>query len=236
MKRVLALVPARGGSKRVPGKNIKPLDGLPLLAHTLRPALASKVFWRVIVSTDDAATAEVARTHGGEVPWLRSAASSTDASGSVDVALEVLDRLARDGSEPPDAVALLQPTSPFRAVETIRRAGEMFERSGGESVVTVSPAGDHPWWCRTVTAKGVLRPFLPDAPSGVRSQDLPPVHVLNGLLYLASVDTLRTRKSFESPNTRALIVESPEEALDIDTSFDWSIAEALCLLRRGGSR
>jgi CMP-N,N'-diacetyllegionaminic acid synthase len=232
----LAVVPARGGSKRLPGKNIKILDGLPLLAHALRTALASKVFWRVIVSTDEGATAEVARAHGGEVPWLRSAASSTDDSGSVDVVLEVVDRLAGDGSEPPDAVALLQPTSPFRAVETIRRAVDLFEHAGGESVVTVSPAGDHPWWCRTVTADGVLRPFLPDAPTGVRSQDLPPAHVLNGVLYLASVDTLRTRKSFESPQTRALVMESPEEALDIDTPFDWTIAEAVCRLRRGGSQ
>lgn len=234
MRRVLGLVPARGGSKRLPGKNTKRLDGLPLLAHTLRTARAAGSFDRVIVSTDDPAIAAVAREQGGEVPWLRSTENATDASGSVDVVLEVLERLAKEPAGLPDAVALLQPTSPFRSVETIRRALALFDVAGGESVVTVSPVADHPWWCRTVNAQGEMRPFLPDVPRTMRSQDLPPVYVLNGVFYVASVTTLQTRRSFESAHPRALILNSPEESLDIDTPWDWLVAEAFCKERRGG--
>ena len=232
MKKIVAMIPARGGSKRLPGKNTRCLDGVPLLAHTLRSARASGCFSRVLVSTDDEDIAAVARSHGGDVPWLRSAKNAGDASGSVDVVLEVLDRLAGDPDGVPDAVALLQPTSPFRSVDTIRRGIALFESSAGESVVTVSPATDHPWWCRTVTPTGVLRPFLSEVPGDVRSQDLPPAYVLNGVLYVARVDTVRTRRSFESPQTRALVLDSPEEALDIDTPFDWMVAEAICRQRR----
>lgn len=231
MKRIVAVVPARGGSKRLPGKNTRLLGGVPLLAHTLRSAQTSGCFSRVLVSTDDETIAAVARSHGGDVPWLRSAENAGDTSGSVDVVLEALDRLAGEPGGVPDAVALLQPTSPFRSVDTIRRGVSLFESGAGESVVSVSPAADHPWWCRTVNAQGEMRPFFPGAVPGARSQDLPPVYVLNGVLYIASVATLRDRRSFESPRTRALVLDSPEEVLDIDTPFDWMVAEAVCLHR-----
>ena len=228
MSSILALVPARGGSKRIPNKNIKPLCGLPLIAHTLRTATAANCFERIIVSTDDEQIAAVARSHGGEVPWLRSEENSGDNSSTLSAILEVLDRIEGEGGELPDALMLLQPTSPFRTISSIHKAVDLFEQGGGEGVVSVSPATSHPYWCKQVSTQGELLPFLPDVDGMMRSQDLPPVYALNGLIYLAGIDTIRKCGSLYSEHPRALVVESPEEALDIDTPFDWLVAEAVC--------
>jgi CMP-N,N'-diacetyllegionaminic acid synthase len=228
MNSVLALIPARGGSKRIPGKNIRSLCGLPLIAHTLHTAQAAACFTRILVSTDDQAVAAVASEHGGEVPWLRSSENAGDTSTAMDAIEEVLSRIEADGDPLPEAVMLLQPTSPFRSVRSIHRALELFARAGGESVVSVSPAANHPWWCKRLSAEGELLPFTPDAAENIRSQDLPSAYALNGLIYLASVATLRERHSLYSEHTRALVIESPEEAIDIDTPFDWLVAEAIC--------
>ncbi len=235
MSRLLALVPARGGSKRIPGKNIKPLCGQPLIAYTIANALKANCFSRIIVSTDDPQTADVARDAGAEVPWLRSAETSGDTSSSVDVILEVLSRMEADGDTLPDAVMLLQPTSPFRSVESIHRAIALYETGGGESVVSVSLAKSHPYWCKSLSTEGELLPFLPEVDSALRSQDLPPVYALNGLIYLASIANIRERCALYSEHTRALLVESEEETVDIDTPFDWLVAEAVCQARQEGA-
>lgn len=235
MSSILALIPARGGSKRIEGKNIKSLCGLPLIAHTLRIAQAATCFDRIIVSTDDPAIADVARKHGGEIPWLRSAEASGDCSSMVDVILEVLERIEGNGDELQDAVMLLQPTSPFRTVESIWHAIKIFKESSEESVVSVSPVTSHPYWCKQISPQGELLPFLLEVDANQRSQDLPSVYALNGLIYLASVDTIRGNRSLYSEHTRALVVESEEETVDIDTPFDWLVAEAVCRARHGGS-
>lgn len=228
MSSILALIPARGGSKRIPGKNVRDLCGLPLIAYTLRTAKAAGCFSRILVSTDDPQVAAIAREHGGDVPWLRSAENSSDTSTAMDAIEEVLGRMEADSDPLPDAVMLLQPTSPFRNAVSIHRAIELFEQADGESVVSVSPAASHPWWCKRISSEGELLPFIPDAAANTRSQDLPPAYALNGLIYLASVATLRVRRSLYSEHPQALVIESPEEALDIDTPFDWRVAEALC--------
>ena len=228
MSGLLALVPARGGSKRLPRKNIRELCGLPLLAYTVRCARQAQCFDRIVVSTDDPEIAELARTYGADVPWLRSVENSTDGSTSIDAILEVLERIENDGAPLPCAVMLLQPTSPFRSIDSIRRALALFDSAEGESVVSVSPADNHPWWCKSVTPQGELLPFLDAVDGGLQSQLLPPVYVPNGVVYLSSVSNLRSNHSLYSEHTRALIIESREESLDIDTEFDWLIAEAIC--------
>lgn len=230
--KILAFIPARGGSKRLPGKNIRPLCGLPLIAHTLHTAQAAACFSRILVSTDAPEVAAIAQEHGGEAPWLRSAENSSDTSTAMDAIEEVLARIETDGGPLPDAVMLLQPTSPFRSVESIHRAIELFEQSDGESVVSVSPAASHPLWCKRISPEGELLPFIPDAETNLRSQDLPPAYALNGLIYLTSMATLRERRSLYSEHTHALVIETPEEALDIDTPFDWLVAEALCGVKK----
>lgn len=228
MSSILALIPARGGSKRIPGKNVRTLCGLPLIAYTLQTAKAAGCFSRILVSTDDPHVAAIAREYGGDVPWLRSVENSSDTSTAMDAIEEVLGRMEADGDPLPDTVMLLQPTSPFRRVESIHRAIELFEQAGGESVVSVSPAASHPLWCKRISSEGELVPFVPDTDTNLRSQDLPPAYALNGLIYLASFATVRERRSLYSEHPRALVIESPEEAVDIDTPFDWLVAEAIC--------
>jgi CMP-N,N'-diacetyllegionaminic acid synthase len=229
---VLAVVPARAGSKRLPGKNTRPLCGIPLVTWTLRAAHAAGCIDRLIVSTEDAEIADMARDHGAEVPWLRSQALATDTATAAAVVAEVLDRLRADGAAEPKTVLLLQPTSPFRSAQTIRRLTAMHGDARGESVVTVSPARTHPFWCKRVTEDGVLHPFSTDTPAAPpQAQDLPPAYELNGVGYAASPDVIRGG-GFYSAATRALVLEDPIEVLDIDTAFDWTVAETFAEARR----
>lgn len=224
---VIAVITARSGSKRIPGKNIKLLEGKPLIAWTIETALSANCFSRIIVSTDDQEIADVALEYGAEVPWLRSLKNSTDKSTSVDTVIEVLERIEADGESLPDSIMLLQPTSPFRKIETIKRAVSKYRNGRGESVVSVSPAKTNPYWYRTISDDGGILPFLCNKDSSVRSQDLSPVYMLNGLIYISSVANLVENRDFYTPHTQALIVDDAEESIDIDTPFDWLIAETL---------
>jgi CMP-N-acetylneuraminic acid synthetase len=225
-RRILALIPARGGSKRLPGKNIRPLAGLPLIAWTIRAALAAGAFADVLVSTDDQSIADVATEYGASVPWLRPDDLSTDTATSVDVVLHALAACAA-ASRPIDSVMLLQPTSPFRSVETISRAIDLHRRTGMAPVVSVCPAKPHPAWCFRVSGDGSLQSFAGDGGSLGRSQDLPPVFQLNGTVYLSTAADLRQDRSFLGPRTQALVVSAPEESVDIDDAWDWRVAECL---------
>lgn len=230
MERIIAFIPARGGSKGLPGKNLRRLGDAPLIAHTIQPALRSGCFDRVIVSTDDADIAEVARRHGAEVPWLRPPELATDDAPVVDAVLHGLDRVAQDEGYRPDAVALLQPTAPFRTTTTLRRGVELFQGSGGDSVVSVTLAAVHPYWCQRIDADGCLHPFLEGVEVPASRQQLPPAYQLNGLLYLARTETIREHRSFYGARTRALVVDETE-SLDIDTAEDWDLALYLWRLR-----
>lgn len=222
--KILALIPARGGSKRLPGKNIKPLGGQPLIAWTIRAAFDSGVCSAVRVSTDDEAIATVARAYGADVPSLRPAELATDTAGSVDVALHALETYEAEHGQV-DGLLLLQPTSPFRTAQTIRRGVALFAETGGrQAVVSVSPAASHPAWCFRTTP-GSMSPFLGWDAIGRRSQDLEPAWALNGAFYLISPERLRVRRSFLSPDTRPFVMDEAREAIDIDTPSDWVVAE-----------
>lgn len=224
--KILGLIPARGGSKGVAGKNLKPLGGKPLLIHTIEAVQAAKCVERILVSTDHQGIAGMARGCGAMVPWLRPSKLAADEAGMVDVVLHALERLAVDESYHPDAVMLLQPTSPFRAPATIRAAAEMFHEAPEESVITVSPARDHPFWCKRIGPGGTLEDFLPRIQIPATRQELPPAYRINGVLYLAPAKVLLNSHSFYSRRPRALVIPE-EEALDIDTPLDWVIAECL---------
>lgn len=222
--RILAVVPARGGSKRLPGKNIRALGGKPLIVWSIDVAAGVPGICAVMVSTDDPAIADVCRQAGALVPWLRPAALATDTAGSVDVALHALDWYeAAHGAV--DALLLLQPTSPFRERATVQRGIAAFVASGAP-VVGVSPCSEHPLWTFRLDDNARLTPFVTGAAVTTRGQDLPPAYVLNGGFYLCSPAHLRASRSFLGPATVPLVVESPREALDIDTAWDWALAEA----------
>ncbi len=229
--KLLALIPARGGSKRVPGKNVKPLGGLPLIAWTIKAAQESGVCSRIQVSTDDDEIVEVSRRYGADVPGLRPAALATDTAGSVEVAIHALDVYGQEFGEP-DGLLLLQPTSPFRTAATIKRAAAVFQSSGGaHPVVGVSPASCHPAWCFRATSTG-MEPFLGWDSLGSRSQDLEPAWMLNGAIYVIAPARLRAEHKFLTPDTLPLIMKDAQEAIDIDTPEDWAAAEASLLHRQ----
>jgi CMP-N-acetylneuraminic acid synthetase len=226
---ILALIPARGGSKGLPRKNVRPFGGRPLIAHTIDSALRSGCFDRVLVSTDDPTIADVARASGAEAPWLRPDTLATDAAPVIDTVMHALDRLEHDDGYAPEAVTLLQPTSPFRSVDTIRRGVDLYHTTG-DSVVSVHASPAHPYWCKRIDAAGYLSAFIDGVEVPAARQDLPPAYVLNGLLYIASASTLRRSASFYGARVRPLIVDD-REGLDIDTEADWALAE--CLWERG---
>jgi len=228
--RVLAVIAARGGSKRLPGKNIRILGGKPLIAWSVEVAKGVPELCDVLVSTDDVEIARVARTAGAIVPWLRPEALATDTASSLDVCMHSLDRYeAEKGGV--DGILLLQPTSPFRRRETILKGIELFKRNPRRPVIGVSPAESHPLWCFRLE-QNALRPFLSTGGLEVRSQDLPPAYVINGAFYLIAPDILRQRRSFFSDDMAPLIMEAPEERIDIDSEWDWILAETMLAARR----
>jgi CMP-N,N'-diacetyllegionaminic acid synthase len=220
----LALIPARGGSKRLPGKNLLPLGGKPLIYWTLDVAkqLGSNV--DVLVSTDDKEIASAARRHGASVPWMRPAALSSDTSTSLEVALHALD-LHEQLNGSIDGLILLQPTSPFRTLASALKGIELFECNRKAAVVAVADAATHPGWCFKIV-EGQIIPYLPDALS-LRSQDLTPAVEISGALYIIEPSALRKYKTFFPPGTIPLRMTSPVESLDIDTEIDWLYAEKI---------
>jgi len=219
---VLALIPARGGSRRLPGKNLRPLAGLPLIGWSIRSARELAEVDEVLVSTDDGAIADAARSLGAEVPWLRPPELASDTASSNDVVLHALDA-CRDAGRDHGYVLLLQPTSPFRDAALLREALALCAQHGGAPVVGVAPARSHPAWCFTV-ADGVLAPLQPEG-LRQRSQDLPPAYEVCGNLYVIGSDAFRRTRSFFA-DARPLVIEDRRLAIDIDDAFDWRVAEA----------
>jgi CMP-N-acetylneuraminic acid synthetase len=221
---VLTLIPARGGSKGLPGKNIRPFLGKPLIARTIDAARDSKLAGRIVVSTDDAEIARVSQQSGAEVPFLRPEEIASDASPVLAAALHALDWFDTHQGWKPDWLLLLQPTSPLRCSDDIRRAFELVQSSDADAVVAVSETKSHPFWVKTLDSSGYLRPFVDGQTAPARRQDLPPAFALNGLLYLVRVSTLREESAFCPQKTLPLVIPSAR-SFDIDSEEDFLIAE-----------
>ncbi len=220
-RRVLALITARGGSKGLPGKNIRPVAGRPLLAWTIEAAKNAKAPDSVALSSDDEAIMTVAREWGCEVPFRRPVALATDEASSIDVVLHALDALPGF-----DYVLLLQPTSPLRTAADIDAACALLERSAAPSCVSVTLAEQSPYWMMRLDEQQRMSPVLAPPPGVTRRQDLPPVYVLNGAIYVADCAWLRQRRAFVGEGTVAYVMPA-ERSLDIDTLTDAGEAERL---------
>lgn len=219
---ILAIVPARGGSKRLQGKNIKQLGDRPLIAWTIDAAKLSGEFMDVLVTTDDADIANAAERCGDIILHRRSAELSNDTASSYDVVMDALDKYDSLSRGVVQGVMLLQPTSPFRTTESISAAVGLFSSSKAP-VVSVCHSEVHPAWAFKVSGTS-LEPFLGWDDLALRSQDLPPAYTLTGSIYLITPEDLRRHKRFLIPGIQPLVTSHGAEALDIDTEHDWQTA------------
>jgi CMP-N,N'-diacetyllegionaminic acid synthase len=223
MLNIVGLILARGGSKRLPNKNLRILGDKPLIAWTIETANASRAFSRVIVSTDSRDVADVSQRYGAEIPWLRPPQLSTDCSPSIDSVMHALEQMSEDLHHV-DGIMLLQPTSPFRSTTTIESAVEIFRTHNLGSVVSFSRVDISPEWCFRIDETR-LTPLLDWNAVTLRSQEIKQTFQLNGLIYLASPSHLSRYRSFLSPETVPLFSNDLDEIIDIDTASDWECAE-----------
>jgi len=232
-KSVLALIPARGGSKGLPGKNLRPMLGKPLLAWTIESATASPEIDAIVVTTDDRAIADTAARFGAEAPFLRPAALATDTASSIDVVLHALDALAA-ARRAFEIVVLLEPTSPLREPSDISGAlDRLVAAPAVESVVGVARVeGAHPAYLYRIV-DGLLHPLTGAQPTGLRRQDLDSLYFLEGSIYASFVAALRERRSFYHGRTAPWIV-ARYKSLEIDDLSDFIAVEALLAARREG--
>ncbi|MFZ2285189.1 MAG: acylneuraminate cytidylyltransferase family protein [Lutibacter sp.] len=225
--RILAIIPARAGSKGVPGKNIKMLGGKPLLAYTAEIALQSKHFAEVILSSEDEKIIKVAKSLGVQVPFVRPADLAQDETPTLDVIIHALQWYEKQNIFF-DAVCLLQVTSPFRTVEFVDKAIEKFMESGCDSLVSVQQVPDeyNPHWTFEVNQEGNLTIATGDDKIIPRRQELPKAYHRDGSIYLTKTEVLLNLNSLHGKST-AFIESSPEFYVNIDTSADWEHAEQI---------
>jgi len=221
--RILALITARGGSKRLPGKNLKLLGGKPMIVWSIDAAKNIGEICDILVSTDDPQIAAVSLAAGAQVPWLRPAELATDNASSVDVSLHALDWYEKNRG-PVDGVLLLQPTSPFRTPRVICKGIELFHGNSLETILAVTRIHVHPKWVLKLEGQHLL-PYATGSEPVPLNQDLPQVYIATGSLFLIAPAVLRSSRSFLGAKAIPLEIESPHEALDIDTEWDFKIAE-----------
>jgi len=227
---LLAVIPGRGGSKGVPGKNIRPLAGLPLIAHSIRLSTLCAEIAKCIVSTDNEEIAAVARECGAEVPFLRPEALAQDDTPMWPVLRHALAEMESRDRCRYGSVLLLSPTSPARLPEDVSRAIELLEQD--EDAVGVVAASMPPfnprWTCIDIAQDGYMRQSFPDGNVYTRRQDVPAVYRINGALYLWRRDHVADSEApryFEMPHRMLEIPES--RAIDIDSRHDFRLAELM---------
>ena len=225
MGTAIAVIPARGGSKRIPGKNIRPLAGKPIIAYTIAAALESGLFDRVVVSTDSPDIAQVAHQYGAEVPFLRDKNLADDFTPVSSATTDMLFRLDRFGDRF-DSVAQLMPCCPLRTADDVNESHSWFEKTGAESQISVVRYGwQNPWWAMRRNERNELDPVFKER--GIsRSQDLPDLFCPTGAILWSRTESLRRTNTFHLEKKTGW--EIPwQRGVDIDTFDDWAMAEVL---------
>lgn len=226
-KRILAVIPARGGSKRLPGKNLIELNGKPLIAWSIEAARNSKYIESddIIVTTDSKEIATVAKQYGAHVPFMRPKNLSSDGASSTDVVIHTIEFLKSKGREY-DYVILLQPTSPLRDAKEIDNAIELLYEKEADAIISVCPTEHSPLWANTLPQDLSMHLFVPKQ-SQKRSQELSTFYRLNGAIYLVDVLQLLQKKTFFLDNSIYAYIMSNEKSVDIDTKLDLLYAKAI---------
>lgn len=219
--KILALIPARGGSKGIKEKNIFNLNGKPLIAYSITASLASKYIDATVVSTDSLKIADVAKAYGAFVPFMRPAELASDRAKTIDVVLHAVKTLAV-GWEKFDVLVLLQPTQPLRTADDIDSAIELFYQKGKRGLASISLVEDHPLLIRKIDADGRMQPLLNES-STCRRQDMERYYKINGCIYINSVSELSADTSFN--DNQVPFVMEREHSVDIDEMKDIYMAE-----------
>ena len=221
----IAVIPARGGSKGVPKKNIREINGIPLLAYTINAARQSSMFDTVIVSTDSEEISRIAIEYGAEVPFIRPADISGDLASSDSVVKHALEYYQKR-SISYDVVCKLQPTSPLRSEKHIREAFELFREKEADFVVSFCECEHSPLWSGTLGSDNSIDDFMSNIDKGACRQELPLFYRLNGAIYLAKTERFLENGSFIGKKGFAFIM--PQEAsVDIDSELDFELAQIL---------
>lgn len=223
--RNIAIIPARSGSKGLKDKNIKLLNGKPLIAYTIEAAIKSNIFDEVFVSTDSEKYAEIARNYGANVPFNRSTELSTDTASSWAVVSEVLHKYTEKGQEF-DSFALLQPTSPLRKAEDIINAYNMLLDKQANAIVSVTETEHSPLWCGKLPEDRSLVGFFKNKEANQQRQKLDSYYRINGAIYLVKTDYFQATNDIYEDKCYAYIM-SRESSIDIDNEVDFIIASVL---------
>lgn len=227
----LAIIPARSGSKSVKNKNIRMFNGKPLIAWTIEQAISSSVS-RVVVTTNSEEIRDIAINYGAEVPYLRHEKLSNDTVGIEPVIIDVLEYLKKNESYIPDCIALLMPTSPFRATDDINKSLEMFKNNDVTSVVSVSRAiaNQNPHWMLKKNNDGKVILFTNKELSEIKSrrQELPEVFIRNDFVYMFTPKNLYKKKpELYGDKVKLMLVSDERADVDINTEVDWMVAEKI---------
>lgn len=222
--RFIGLIPARGGSKRLPRKNALLLAGKPLLAWTSMAAQAAQHLDRVILSTDNAELAEIGRAHGADVPFIRPAKLAGDAATSLGVIQHTLHWL-REHGEHYDYLVMLQPTSPLRTALDIDNAIKLLLKKNADAVISVCETDHPPEWSNQLPDDGAMNHFFRPGIRNTRSQDLPKSYRLNGAVYIYNCARLLKTGSLAMDDNSYAYVMPRERSVDIDSAIDFEIAQ-----------
>ncbi len=226
--KILGIIPARGGSKGIPGKNIKVLGGKPLIAWTIDQARKALLLNYFMVNTDDEQIAETARQYGAQVPFLRPTELAADETPTLDVVEHTLRFFGSKGQNF-DAVCLLQPTSPFRPDGLIDQAIKTFIESDADALVTVRPVPDefNPHWVFEPDEQGFLKIATGDTEIIPRRQELPPAYFRDGSIYLTKSEVILERHSLYGEKLAYLVMPDNVPYINLDTPSDWEQAERI---------
>ena len=217
--KMLGVIPARGGSKGVPGKNKKLMAGQPLIAYTIKATLPAGIT-KLIVSTDDEEIADIARKHRAEVPFMRPPELASDTAKSIDVAKHAFHFMEQRDKVQYDAIMLLQPTAPFRTTEDIQKAIEILTTTGADSVISVvNVEGHHPARMKYIEEGKLIDPPFCEAYENQNRQELRPMYIKNGAIYLTRRETF-LKDSYKGNDCRALVMPM-ERSVNIDTLHEF---------------
>ncbi|KUO70129.1 MAG: CMP-N-acetlyneuraminic acid synthetase [Desulfosporosinus sp. BRH_c37] len=228
-KSVLGIIPARGGSKRLPRKNIRDLAGKPLIAWTIQAGLNSKYIDELIVSTDDPEIYNISQQYGVKLPFIRPAELASDQASGFAVVEHTLNFYRDNYNKTFDYVLLLQPTSPLRNYSDIDGAFKLLEKENANAIISVCEMEHSPLWANTLPNDLSMANFLAEGVKGKRSQDLDKYYRLNGAIYICDTKRLQQEKTFFIKDNIFAYIMPTERSIDIDTEWDMKLCEAQLL-------